>query len=80
MLHGAGWLTPPRRQYQPMTMSLDVVPSSCLKYACKIAQCTSLGEILLSVEASYVHENGEYEKNILLLTSEVILIFFYLLI
>lgn len=60
-------------------MSLDSVASSCLKYVCKIAQCASFGEVLISLEATYVNENGEYEKNILLLTSEVFYFFYYLM-
>lgn len=71
MLQGAGWRALPKRQYQSVTLALDVVSSSCLKYACKIAQCASLGDVLASLEATYVNETGEYEKNILLLTSEV---------
>lgn len=71
LLHGAGWLALPKRQYQSVAIALNVLSSSRLKYACKIAQCASLGDILASLEATYVNENGEYEKNILLLTSEV---------
>ncbi|GIY46277.1 vacuolar protein sorting-associated protein 13B [Caerostris extrusa] len=73
-LHGAGWLNPPKRQYQPVTMSFKMVSSSAVKYICKVALCQSFGDVLLHVEATYVNENGEYEKNILLLTSEALFI------
>lgn len=52
-------------------MSLEMASSSLIKYLCKVALCQSLGQVLLSIEATYVNRNGEYEKNILLLTSEV---------
>nr|XP_015924478.2 vacuolar protein sorting-associated protein 13B isoform X2 [Parasteatoda tepidariorum] len=74
LLHGAGWLIPPKRQYQPVTVSFEMTPSSLVKYVSKVALYHSLGEVLLSSESTYVNENGEYEKNILLLTTEALCI------
>ncbi|GBL80678.1 Vacuolar protein sorting-associated protein 13B [Araneus ventricosus] len=74
LLYGSGWLNPAKRRYQPVTMSFDMLSSSIVKYVCKVALCQSFGDVLLSIEATYVNENGEYDKNILLLTSEALCI------
>ncbi|KAG8198573.1 hypothetical protein JTE90_026471 [Oedothorax gibbosus] len=74
LLHGAGWLVPPKRKYQPVTMNLEMASSSLVKYSCKIAFCQSLGQVLLAVEATYVNEYSEHKKYTLLLTSEALCI------
>ncbi|KAF8790004.1 Vacuolar protein sorting-associated protein 13B like protein [Argiope bruennichi] len=74
LLYGSGWINPAKRRYQPVTMSFDMLSSSIVKYVCKVALCQSFGDVLLSIEATYVNENGEYDKNILLLTSEALCI------
>lgn len=57
-------------------MNLEMALSSRVKYSCKVAFCQSLGQVLLSVEATYVNESGEHKKYTLLLTSEVLFILF----
>ncbi|XP_054721396.1 LOW QUALITY PROTEIN: intermembrane lipid transfer protein VPS13B-like [Uloborus diversus] len=72
LLHGAGWLNCPKRQYQPVNISFDMCTSSSLKYSRKVAQCCIYEGVIALMEATYANENGEYEKKILLLNSEAL--------
>lgn len=73
LLEGSGWRKQPSRQHWPVPSQSEFTISK-MKFVWKMLQNICSGEVVLCIEANHLNQYGKYVCNMLILTTEVLIV------